>query len=505
MPNRCLLGTTVAAVFVALMVGRAFGAIGPENVLVLYNEASADGARVASYYSEVHPGVTVLGLAGVGLEEEISADDYLSTIRPQVTAALTDTIQVVVTTKGLPLRIVNSHINPGSYTDPFGVDRTVFASTWECYSSLESELAQVDIVSTWEQMGDQTWWIPVGYPGYPHPSRNLYYRAGGAFDHDVYGSRLTCRLDGFTVDDITGSIDRAQQAFVGPYGFVIDNDPNAPGATVNLMEELAQNVLAPTGMPYVYDNTDAFVTDAPFSVVGYVSYGVHGGGEPAPDGYLVDEVDGLTFDLADGAVFHTWESFNAYSFEEGGNRAGQGLVAEWIARGGTAGTGNVQEPGANPVSVVNEDVMFEMLLEGHTWAEAAWSATQQLSFVNTIVGDPLMVFRQIIPGDTNGDYRVDDLDVSTVASHWQESVTGRWTDGDLNCDGVVDNLDISVLVTNWQVGVVEAIAAVPEPSSPTLLLAGLLAWFVAVGRRAVTVHGGLSRFSTYRRNHPNTR
>jgi hypothetical protein len=38
--------------------------------------------------------------------------------------------------------------------------------------------------------------------------------------------------------------------------------------------------------------------------------------------------------------------------------------------------------------------MFKMLLSGYTWAEAAWSSMQQLSYVNTVVGDPLMTWKR---------------------------------------------------------------------------------------------------------------
>ncbi|MBN1588872.1 MAG: TIGR03790 family protein, partial [Pirellulales bacterium] len=441
---------TFTLVFLAALAASAYGALAPENVLVLYNEASPEGTEIASYYAQVHPGVQLLGLTDVSLDEQITADDYLATIRPQVLPALTPSIDVVVTTKGLPLRIHNGHSNPGSYTDPFGVVRTAYE--WKGYSSLESELTQIDKVSTWQQMGDQTWWIPEGYPGYPQHSRNLYYKIKGEFDHETYGTRLTSRLDGFTVDDVTASIDRAQRAFVGPYHFVVDNDPDAPGATVNRMSSLANGVLVPAGVQNSYDNTNTFVTDAPGPVLGYVSYGTHGGGTPAPDDYLINEKDGLTFDLADGAVFHTWESFNGCTFTEGGNLYGQGLVAEWLARGGTVGTGHVQEPYANPVNVTNEDFMFDMLLGGYTWAEAAWSATQQLSYVNTVVGDPLMVFRELIPGDANKDGKVGSEDLDKIGTCWGTcGKTGgaMWEQGDFNCDGRVSFDDLMILAEHW--------------------------------------------------------
>ncbi|MCY2928494.1 MAG: hypothetical protein NTV86_03195, partial [Planctomycetota bacterium] len=92
------------------------------------------------------------------------------------------------------------------------------------------------------------------------------------------------------------------------------------------------------------------------------------------------------------AFFQSYESFNAYSFIQGNNRVGaagaQALVAEWIAKGGSAALGAVEEPKAG--TTAEEDQVVRMMLDGYTWAEAAWSATWQLSYVNTVVGDPLM-------------------------------------------------------------------------------------------------------------------
>src|SRR4029078_7076523 len=111
-------------------------AVGPENVLVLYNLASPEGAQIANYYAQVHPGVQLLGLNGLGTSESITADDYLSTIRPQVLSALTPSTHLIVTTTGLALRIqVTQPVpplvppavwpDPPTYTDAFGVNRTI--------------------------------------------------------------------------------------------------------------------------------------------------------------------------------------------------------------------------------------------------------------------------------------------------------------------------------------------------------------------------------------------
>lgn len=440
------------------------------DVLVLYNAQSADGQQVANYYAQVHPGVQLLGLQNVSSDEEISAETYLSTIRPQILPALTSSIDVIVTTKGLPLRI-NAGARPADST----------SYDWKRYSSLESELTRIDSIDTVAEMGDQFWAPAASLPANP------YYQVSQNFAHEVQGTRLTSRLDGFSVGDVKGAIDRAQRAVI-THGtatrFVLDDDP---AKNYDLMPSLANNVLTPQGFQYTYDNTSAFIGSSEGPVIGYVSHGRNQSSTPA--NYIVDSQAGLQFSLADGAIFHTWESFNAYSFVEGGNRSGQGLVGEWLARGGTAAVGHVQEPWASLFNVTNEDRLIAMLLDGYTLAEAAWSATRQLSFVNTVVGDPLMTWRLL--GDMNGDRSLNNFDIHafelalTDRARYLSTYPGL-TDyvvrGDADRNGVLDNFDIETLEGLLSENSLEN-SPVPEPATYVLaMLAGLFLAPQAIAR-----------------------
>jgi uncharacterized protein (TIGR03790 family) len=309
--NACVTCVVLGAVWIAASARAVRGEIGPDNVLVLYNQASPEGTQIANYYAQTHPGVHLLALSGIGTAETISADSYLSAIRPQVLSALTPSIDLIVTTKGLPLRISEmSHANPGAYTDPAGVRRTVLSSCWKPYSSLESELTRIDTISTGQQMGDQTL---LSFTGLSLPAVNPYYKSAAPFDFGDYRMRLTARLDGFTVPDVEDSIDRAQRAFImeSARWFVLDNDPTAAAASTSLMRKLRSSVLAPRGQDCAYDNTAAALTSAPGPVIGYVSYGTNNGSGALRPGYVGGQ---LQFGLADGAVFQTYESYNAYSF-----------------------------------------------------------------------------------------------------------------------------------------------------------------------------------------------
>ena len=88
----------------------------------------------------------------------------------------------------------------------------------------------------------------------------------------------------------------------------------------------------------------------------------------------------------------------------------------------------------------------------------------------------------LLPGDANGDGCVDDLDLTALAVHWQQS-TNLWENGDFNGDGIVDDLDLTALAVNWQQGCggggsfadALATANVPEPASAMLVIAGATA------------------------------
>jgi uncharacterized protein (TIGR03790 family) len=450
--------------------------------LVLYNSDSPQGIEIANYYAQVHPGVQLLGLAGVTTNEEITADYYLQNIRPQILSALTPSTSCIVTTKGLPLRISVTESNPEVYVDPFGVTRQVDASRWKPYSSLESELTRIDTISSWQQMGDQYFSdkrmnnpsLDPYYPNFPIPN----YKTIGPFDRSLYGGmRLTARLDGFTVSDVTSSIQRAQHAYLISKSrwIVLDDDPNSAGG--DRLPQL-KFLLASKAQAYAYENNDAATTTASGPVIGYISHGTNDGVGGLDTGYLAQQIN---FTMAKGAVFFTHESYNAYSFQQGRNYEGQGLVADWLQIGGTAGVGNVWEPQSGTNYEVNEDLLFKMLLEGYTWGEAAWSSMTELSYVQTVVGDPLMTWKKPILGDANLDGVVNVDDYGCVDSGF--GTDGGWEMGDFDQNGLINVDDYGILDAAFEQSSTGANAAVPEPSILVLLIGSVLTSVVVYLRK----------------------
>ncbi len=84
-------------------------------------------------------------------------------------------------------------------------------------------------------------------------------------------------------------------------------------------------------------------------------------------------------------------------------------------------------------------------------------------------------------GDATFDGKVDSLDLTVLAAHWQQQSGAAWSGGDFTFDGKVDSLDLTVLAAHWQYGIAleaqqsftAALAnfpalTVPEPSALAL-------------------------------------
>ena len=82
----------------------------------------------------------------------------------------------------------------------------------------------------------------------------------------------------------------------------------------------------------------------------------------------------------------------------------------------------------------------------------------------------------ILPGDANGDGRVDINDLTIVLAHYGQ--TGQtWAQGEFTGDGKVDINDLTIVLANYNQSVGSSaggLAAVPEPGMLVLLAAGLV-------------------------------
>jgi hypothetical protein len=90
---------------------------------------------------------------------------------------------------------------------------------------------------------------------------------------------------------------------------------------------------------------------------------------------------------------------------------------------------------------------------------------------------------QPIPGDTDGNNIVNEVDAQTLATNWGASVTpGDYESGDFSGDGVVGPADAAILAANWGYGTTSEASPIPEPVSAALLL--VVGMVAAVARRS---------------------
>ena len=59
--------------------------------------------------------------------------------------------------------------------------------------------------------------------------------------------------------------------------------------------------------------------------------------------------------------------------------------------------------------------------------------------------------RSFIPGDANGDGKVDGKDYSVILNNMGKTTQNGESDGDFNNDGVVDNVDLQILLQHYSI------------------------------------------------------
>ena len=81
-----------------------------------------------------------------------------------------------------------------------------------------------------------------------------------------------------------------------------------------------------------------------------------------------------------------------------------------------------------------------------------------------------------IPGDANGDCKVNAADAERLAANWN-SGNAKWWMGDFTGDGLVNDIDATILAANWGYSTSE-VMTVPEPSVLMILVIGFtgLTW-----------------------------
>ena len=411
----------VAALCVlALLPSTLRAAITESEVLLVVNTNSQDSVTIASVYTNLHPTVHRVNL-NVSETVNISRANFNTQIRDPIRTFLTNnnlstTVISIVLTKGLPYKVdaigPNNSFNSGLQNSAC-VDSEL-TMLWQNLSGSDTDtgsfvtnllqgLAQNYVVNPFYNTNQSISSFSRAsiLSGKSFSTPDTIAGAGIMANPSAVGAArftpgdmcLVNRLSGFSVTDVTNSLVRSQDIVIdiNSVTVVLDRDANNWDGNTNARPfspspdfANTRDALTNQGFGVIFENTDAYVTNAPRPVIAYAGYG-NNAHVPMPTLYIQDL---LQFTYAPGAMFNTYESFNGSDFQNPVRGSGQGMISDFILKGGSLGVAHVSEPFT--FAVADNQIMYvRMITGGVTWAEAAWAAIPILSWQNIVIGDPL--------------------------------------------------------------------------------------------------------------------
>lgn len=345
--------------------GSSAEAGGPENVLVLVNDASSLSRTVAQYYVEQrHIPLRNVCHIRAALTEGVDRADYNATIAQPIahflrSRNLIESVLYIAIAAGVPLKVNGSQ---GLSGDGASVDS-------------ELTLLYADLHGRAHAL-----------PGLlPNP---FFGRSDTPFRHPDFPIYLVTRLAGYDFPDIRGEIDRALRAR-NTGRFVIDlRASDSTGGNAWLRAAAAR-------LPkdrVVLDETGRVLRGIR-DVIAYASWGSNDPGRKERD---------LGFQWLPGAIATEYVSTNGRTFARPpdswnlGNwgdpktwfsGAPQTLTADYIHQGATGASGHVLEPFLQ--FTPHPDLVLPAYYRGRNLAESFWVGIPALSWMNIVVGDPL--------------------------------------------------------------------------------------------------------------------
>ncbi len=331
------------------------------DVLVIINNNSPISDSVGTYFASIRnvPSVNIIRV-NASCAEEIDSLEFNS-IRTQIENYilqnnLLDTINYIVTTKGMPLKI----------------NRGNTFSTSSPSSSLESELTLI-LSSLSGKIGNN------GFTLSP------YFLSTEPFSRSVYGIYLVTRLDGYNLTQIKNLIDKA----AGPiyvdstYSFVLDQDPtwNSSLPFLNNSMSTAHNKVIAKGYKSTLETSTLYLTEQS-KVMGYTSWGSND-----RNSHLYTQHARPQNTWTPGSIAETYVSTSGRTFSDP-VVYGQSVIADLLSEGITGVKGYVFEPYSNAMAIVW--VLFDRYTDGFNMAESFYSASRALSWMDVVIGDPKM-------------------------------------------------------------------------------------------------------------------
>jgi uncharacterized protein (TIGR03790 family) len=344
------------------------------DVGVIVNDNDSVSQAIGSYFT-TRRGIPERNVIHVRVTPaETIVDSVFVTLRAQVEAVLisrglADSLNYLVTTKGLPLRVDRG----GTGGDVNSKSASVDAELMLILGQWKSHIGAATLLAS-----------PTSVLTQPFYGKNERYRRknlipGQTTSYDLY---LVTRLTGLTKEDVFALIDRS-----GPHTLVnkdsavvvLDQDPTPIDARYNFTMETAATTLAQRGWRHLLNKDSVFVTQQKY-VLGYVSWGSN---DDHHTKYATSGSPSNQWSRA--SIAETYVSTSARNFVPGDTR-GQSRIADLIAEGCTGASGYVFEPFSLAMTWV--DILFERYTNGYNLAESFYMANPTMSWMAIVVGDP---------------------------------------------------------------------------------------------------------------------
>lgn len=362
-----------------------------DQVVVAYNQRMSGSKDIAEHYAKVRgvPKEQIIAL-DVRPDETVSREIFESDIREplarqfakrglwrtgprtlrdaeaaatrNVTGVVESRVRYLVLCYGVPLRIASS-------------TNVVEKGTTETRPELRRNEAAVD---------SELALLPLARDALTlnGPAVNpAYNTTNTALLHPTNSVLMVARLDGPTAEIARGLVDKAVYAETnGLWGrayFDLRGITNGPYALGDRWIAAAAEVSALAGFELVVDNQPGlFPVTEPMSHIALYA------------GWYTANVEGPftlnTVEFVPGAIAYHLHSFSAYTLR---SRAA-GWAGPLLTRGATATLGSVWEPYLSGTPDIGT-VYARLIIRGFTFGEAAYAGSSMLSWMTTVVGDPL--------------------------------------------------------------------------------------------------------------------
>ena len=359
------------------MAATAQAPVSYDDVGVIINVNDTNSVAIGEYFASER-GVPARNIIRIDApaQETITGGQF-DTVRAEiesylVSTGLVDSLNYLVTTKGVPLRVNYG----GTLIKPDMRN-----------ASFDAEIMLI-LGDNASHIGRNTLIIP------PNSVRAHQYfmkdepfkRAGvipGTSPPRTYDMFLTTRLTGLTREDAIRLIDRS-----GPFTFVdkdsalfvFDRDPR-PIQLVPYDSNLAVAgaMLGSLGWNVLLNEDSVFVTGQR-NVIGYASWGSN---DHYDHHYTTKARPGNHW--VPGSLAETYVSTSARNFTPG-QTGGQSRIADLIEEGCTGASGYVFEPYSIALTWVN--MLFDRYLRGYNLAESYYMSNPTISWMAVVVGDP---------------------------------------------------------------------------------------------------------------------